>query len=392
MTNPILPAAHGRLEVSILMPCLNEAETLERCIVKAMRALSEGSYRGEVIIGDNGSTDGSQEIARRLGARVIDVPVKGYGAALQGGIAGALGDYIIMGDSDDSYDFSRITPFVDKLREGYDLVMGNRFLGGIAPGAMPKLHRYLGNPVLTTIGRVFFRSPCGDFHCGLRGFRRDAILGLNLRTTGMEFASEMVVKATIQRLRITEVPTTLSKDGRSRPPHLRSWRDGWRHLRFLLLYSPRYLFLFPGTALAVVGAIVTLVLLPGPLTIGAVQLDVNTMLFASAAVILGAQLILFWLFAKVFAMTEGLLPPDPRLERVFKYVTLESGLVASVIAFVAGLGLSIASVVAWHATAYGTLDPVHSLRQVIPAVLLMILGVQGIFSSFFLSILGLKRR
>ena len=401
MTTPIPAPSHApdaplvadsEIEVSVLMPCLNESETLERCINKAMRALSEGGYRGEVIIGDNGSTDGSQEIARRLGARVIDVPVKGYGAALQGGIVGARGRYVIMGDSDDSYDFSRISPFVDKLREGYELVMGNRFRGGISPGAMPKLHRYLGNPVLTTIGRIFFRSPCGDFHCGLRGFRRAILPALDLQTTGMEFASEMVVKATIHHLRITEVPTTLSKDGRSRPPHLRSWRDGWRHLRFLLMYSPRYLFLFPGFLLAAAGAILGALLLPGPRTVGSVTLDVNTLLFAGGAVIMGVQLILFWLFAKVFAMTEGLLPADARLERMFKYVTLESGLIVSVIALLGGIGLSIASVGAWHAVAYGNLDPARSLRQVIPAVLLMILGVQGIFSSFFLSILGLKRR
>jgi hypothetical protein len=257
---------------------------------------------------------------------------------------------------------------------------------------MPRLHRYLGNPVLTAIGQMLFHSPCGDFHCGLRGFRRDAIVGLNLRTTGMEFASEMVVQATLHQLRIAEVPITLSKDGRTRPPHLRSWRDGWRHLRFLLMYSPRYLFLVPGLALMLAGTAVSVALLPGPLTVGRVTLDVNTLLFAGAAVILGAQAILFSLFAKVFAITEGLLRPDPRLERLFRYVTLESGLIAGAAAFVAGLGLSVASLHAWRATGFGPLDPARSLRQVIPAALMMILGAQVIFSSFFLSILGLRRR
>jgi hypothetical protein len=389
---PLPPAARGEIEVTVLMPCLNEAETLERCISKAMRALEDGGFTGEVVIGDNGSTDGSQAIAERLGARVIHAAVKGYGAALQTGISGARGRFVIMADSDDSYDFSQIAPFIQKLRQGYDLVMGNRFQGSIAPGAMPRLHRYLGNPVLTAIGQMLFHSPCGDFHCGLRGFRRDAIVGLNLRTTGMEFASEMVVQATLHQLRIAEVPITLSKDGRTRPPHLRSWRDGWRHLRFLLMYSPRYLFLVPGLALMLAGTAVSVALLPGPLTVGRVTLDVNTLLFAGAAVILGAQAILFSLFAKVFAITEGLLRPDPRLERMFRYVTLESGLIAGAAAFVAGLGLSVASLHAWRATGFGPLDPARSLRQVIPAALMMILGAQVIFSSFFLSILGLRRR
>ena len=245
----------NELELSIVMPCLNEAETLEVCIRKAQESLRKDEISGEVVIADNGSEDGSQEIAERLGARVVPVSGRGYGAALHGGFEAARGRFVIMGDADDSYDFSSLMPFVEKLREGYDLVMGNRFLGGIEPGAMPPLHRYLGNPVLTGIGRLFFRSPAGDFHCGLRGFRRDAILGLGLQTTGMEFASEMVVKSTLMGLRIAEVPTTLSPDGRSRPPHLRSWRDGWRHLRFLLLYSPRWLFLYPGAVLMLLGLV-----------------------------------------------------------------------------------------------------------------------------------------
>jgi glycosyltransferase involved in cell wall biosynthesis len=380
-----------QVELTVLMPCLDEAETLARCITKARSAIDASGQSGEVVVADNGSTDGSQEIARRLGARVVNVAQKGYGAALQGGIAAARGRFVIMGDADDSYDFSRLDLFIEQLRAGNDLVVGNRFLGGIAPGAMPPLHRYLGNPVLTTIGRVFFSSPCGDFHCGLRGFSRSAILGLNLRSLGMEFASEMVVKATIQGLRITEVPTVLSPDGRTRPPHLRSWRDGWRHLRFLLMYSPRYLFLLPGLLLVVFGTILGALILPGPRRIGTVSLDLNTLLYASAAIMVGVQLMLFWLFAKIFATSEGLHPPDPGLERLYKYFTLESGLVLSTIALLAGGALAIASVRGWQANKFGNLDPEHTLRQVIPAVLLLVLGVQGIFSSFFLSILGLRR-
>lgn len=380
------------IEVSILMPCLDEAETIARCIGKARAAATMGGFICEIVVADNGSTDGSQQIARDLGARVVDVATRGYGAALMGGIAAARGRYVIMADADDSYDLSRIAPFVEALRAGNDLVMGNRFLGGIDPGAMPPLHRYLGNPVLTRIGRIFFRSPCGDFHCGLRGFRREAFVALDLRSTGMEFATEMVVKATMQRLRIVEVPTTLQAAGRSRPPHLRSWRDGWRHLRFLLMYSPRHLFLLPGFLLVTVGTILGVLLLPGPRRIGSVSLDVNTLLFASAAVVVGVQLMLFWLFARVFSTTEGLLPADDTLERLFKHITLESGLIVSGVALLAGLVLALASVGEWQAVAFGHLDPEHTLRRVIPAVLLLILGVQGIFSSFFLSILGLRRR
>ena len=286
-------------ELTILMPCLNEAETLATCIRKARDFLARSGVVGEVLIADNGSTDGSQAIAVVNGARVVPIAEKGYGSALIGGIRAARGRYVIMGDSDDSYDFSRLEAFVDKLRQGYALVMGNRFKGGIKPGAMPPLHRYLGNPVLTAIGRLFFRSPCGDFHCGLRGFDRQAILDLDLQAPGMEFASEMVVKATIHRLAVTEVPTTLSPDGRSRPPHLRSWRDGWRHLRFLLLFSPRWLFLYPGMALFLGGVGLTGWLLPQARVVGGVNLDIHTLFYASIAVVLGAHLMLFWVFAKL---------------------------------------------------------------------------------------------
>src|SRR6185503_16780874 len=281
-------------ELSVLMPCLNEAETLATCIKKAQKALDDLQVNGEVVIADNGSTDGSPEIAASLGARVIHVAQKGYGSALLGGIKAARGKYIIMGDADDSYDFTNLGPFLEKLRAGYDLVMGNRFKGGIAPNAMPPLHKYLGNPVLTGIGRLFFRSPCGDFHCGLRGFSKAAIQRLDLRTTGMEFASETVVKASLHRLRITEVPTTLSVDGRNRRPHLHTWRDGWRHLRFLLLYSPRWLFLYPGASLFLSGVAGMMWLLPAPRHVGMVGLDIHTLFYASLAVVVGFQLMMFW--------------------------------------------------------------------------------------------------
>lgn len=380
------------VEVTVLMPCLNESETLARCIEKARDGLAAAGVKGEIVIGDNGSTDGSQGIARSLGARVVDIPIRGYGAALLGGIQAARGRYIIMGDSDDSYDFSRLSGFIAKLREGYALVMGNRFLGGIAPGAMPPLHRYLGNPVLTGIGRLFFRSDSRDFHCGLRGFNREAILDLDLQTTGMEFASEMVVKATIRRLPVTEVPTTLSPDGRSRPPHLRSWRDGWRHLRFLLLFSPRFLFLFPGFFLIACGLAASVWLLPGPRVLAGISFDISTLLFSAAAVVLGIQMVLFWLFTKVFAISEGLLPRDARLEQLFQVLTLETGIVISGLTFVAGLVLAIVAVGTWEAGGFGHLDPQRSMRLAIPATSLLILGAQGILSSFFLSILVLKRR
>lgn len=380
------------LELSILMPCLNEAETLEICIEKAQKSLGELNIAGEVIIADNGSTDGSQEIATKMGARVIPVPAKGYGSALMGGIVAARGVYIIMGDADDSYDFSNLGAFVEKLRGGWDLVMGNRFQGGIKPGAMPPLHKYLGNPVLTWVGRLFFSSPAGDFHCGLRGFRRDAILKLDLQTTGMEFASEMVVKASVYKLRIAEVPTVLSPDGRSRPPHLRTWRDGWRHLRFLLLYSPRWLFLYPGVALMIWGLIVGIWLLPGTQKIGRVSFDVHTLLYAAIAIIIGFQAVTFALFTKVFAISEKLLPPDPKLNKIFRYVTLETGLIVGVALVLIGIVGSIFSLTIWSKTAFGILNPSKTLRLVIPSLTCLTVGLQMVLSSFFLSVLGLKRR
>ncbi len=371
------------LEVSIIMPCLNEAETLETCIRKAQWFIAENDLAGEVIIADNGSNDGSQEIARRLNARVIDIPVKGYGSALKGGIAAARGKYIIMGDADDSYDFSNLNPFVKKLRNGYDLVMGNRFQGGIESGAMPFLHRYLGNPVLTGIGKLLFGSPCNDFHCGLRGFRKDAISNLDLQTTGMEFASEMVVKATLHKMQITEVPTILSPDGRSRPPHLNTWRDGWRHLRFLLMYSPRWLFFYPGIFLILAGLLATLSLLPSP--------KVHSLLYSSTAMTIGFQIVLFALFTKVFGISEGFLPEDRRLNRLLNYLNLETGLIAGGILLVMGMAASVYAFGIWGQHDFGSLNPTETMPIVIPGVTCLALGIQTIFSSFFLSILGLKR-
>jgi hypothetical protein len=380
------------LEVSVVLPCLDEAETLALCVRKAQLCLDRLGVAGEIVVADNGSVDGSQELAASLGARIVHVPIRGYGAALQAGIEAARGEFVIMADADDSYDLGGLEPFIAKLRAGYDLVMGNRFAGGIAPGAMPALHRYLGNPVLTAIGRLFFRSPIRDFHCGMRGFRRDAILGLELRTTGMEFASEMVAKAALRRLRVTEVPTTLAKDGRSRPPHLRSWRDGWRHLRFLLLYSPRYLFLLPGLLLALGGMVGVAVLSRAPVTIRGVTFDVSTLLFCAAATVLGVQLVFIWTFAEIFAMGEGLLPEDPKLVAAFRYVTLEVGLAIGFAMFVAGLLGAVLAVLGWRAHGFGNLDAVATMRVVIPSVTLMILGAQGVMGSFFLSVLGLRRR
>ncbi|MEG4572719.1 glycosyltransferase family 2 protein [Microcoleus sp. N3A4] len=380
------------LELSILMPCLNEAETLEICIEKAQKFLRELDIVGEVIIADNGSTDGSQDIATRMGARVVPVAAKGYGSALMGGIIAARGVYIIMGDADDSYNFSNLGAFVNKLREGFDLVMGNRFQGGIKPGAMPPLHKYLGNPVLTWVGQLLFASPVGDFHCGLRGFRRDSILKLDLQTTGMEFASEMVVKASLYTLRITEVPTVLSPDGRSRPPHLRTWRDGWRHLRFLLLYSPRWLFLYPGVALIIWGLIVGIWLLPGTQKIGSISFDVHTLLYAAIAIIIGFQAVTFAFFTKVFAISEKLLPEDPKLNKIFRYVTLETGLIVGVTLIFIGIVGSFLSLTIWRETAFGSLDPSKTLRLVIPSLTCLTVGLQMVLSSFFLSVLGLKRK
>jgi glycosyltransferase involved in cell wall biosynthesis len=380
------------IEVSVVMPCLNEADTLETCIIKAQRALREHDIVGEIIVADNGSTDGSQAIAEKKGARVVHVSQRGYGSALMGGISNARGKFIIMGDADDSYDFTAIAPFVAKLREGYDLVMGNRFKGEIRPGSMPILHRYLGNPVLTGIGRLFFRSPCGDFHCGLRGFGKEAVLKMDLGTTGMEFASEMVVKASLFNMRIAEVPTTLSPDGRNRPPHLRSWQDGWRHLRFLLLYSPRWLFFYPGLFLMLAGLIVGIWLMPGPRTIGNVTFSVHTLLYSMAAIVLGFQSVVFAVFTKTFAISVGLHPKGSRLDSRQHAFSLEKGLIVGGMLTLIGLGGSIHALSDWGSLLYGPLDPDKTLRVIIPSILFLILGLQIILSSFVVSVLAIVRK
>ncbi len=372
------------------MPCLNEVETLATCIEKARRAIETEGLAAEIIVADNGSTDGSQDLARELEVRVVEVARKGYGSALIGGIDAARGKYVIMGDADDSYDFSAIKPLVDRLREGYDLVMGNRFAGGIEPGAMVWSHRWVGNPMLTAISRLFFHTPVGDMHCGLRGFRKDAYERLHLQATGMEFASEMVIKASLQRMRITEVAVTLSPDGRSRPPHLRTWRDGWRHLRFMLLFSPRWLFLYPGLVLFAAGIALSVLLLPGPLRVGGARLDIHTLLVAGFLALLGYQLVLFAIFTKFFAIRVGFHPPHPALQKVFRYVTLEIGLVAGALMVLGGLLTLVITVASWSASGFGNLDPSTTMRQVITAVVLTALGTQTVFASFFMSILGIE--
>jgi len=383
---------HARpIELTILMPCLNEAETLATCIDKARAYLARSGVSGEVLIADNGSTDGSQAIAREHGARVLDVPARGYGSALIGGIDAALGTYVIMGDADDSYDFEHLDRFVERLRAGDELVMGNRFAGGIAPGAMPPLHKYLGNPVLSWIGRVFFRAPIKDFHCGLRGFNREAMLELHLVTTGMEFASEMVVKATLEGLRVSEVPTTLSKDGRSRPPHLRSWRDGWRHLRLLLIFSPRWLFLIPGIAGFLIGIAGTTFLTFGPLVIGSVGFDVSSQVYLAALTVVGYQAVLFAFLTKIYAQHRGFrIPMSRNFERLEKRASLEFAAVAGLVLFVIGLGVGITQFVAWSGTGFGALDAAETLRLAVPASLLMMLGSQTIMAGMFVGVLSVS--
>ena len=378
--------------VSVVIPCLNEAGTLRRCIEKAWAGLAVAEVSGEVVVADNGSTDDSRAIALDAGARVVHVPVRGYGSALKAGIQAARGQYVVMGDADDTYDFSRIEPFIRALDSDHDLVMGNRFAGGIAKGAMPWLNRLLGNPALSAAGRLFFRSPVRDFHCGLRAFRRDALLALDLKAPGMEYASEMVIKASLGGLRITEVPTTLSAPPGARKPHLRPWRDGWRHLRLLLLYSPRWLFLYPGLALGGFGIAVVLALLPGPFVVGGVRFDVDTLLYATACVLLGYQLVVLAVFARIFGMTQGFLPEDPTLRRLFHFVRLEVGLAVGAALVAAGLAGSVYALVAWGHTSFGRLNYSHALRVVIPSVGLLVLGAQTMVLSFFLSFLGLRDR
>lgn len=382
------------IEVSVVMPCLNEEETLETCIKKAKAAFKKLNISGEVIIGDNGSTDKSIEIARTNGARVVHQHLKGYGNALRCGIEAASGKYVIMGDADDSYDFGELGKFVEKLREGYDLVMGCRLPSGggtIKPNAMPWLHRWIGNPVLSKIGRMFFNINITDFHCGLRGFSKRAYKRMKLSTTGMEFASEMVIKSKLADLKLTEVPITLHQDGRSRPPHLRSWRDGWRHLRFMLLYSTRWLFLYPSLALLLFGLITLAVLIPGPLTIHGVNFDTNTMLIGSLSIILGVQVFSFALSARIYAASEGFLPVDPKIEKYRQYSTLEFGIGLGIIFTLIGFGAIFFILFLWSELQFGDLNRADVLRIIIPGITAIVVGVQIIFSSFFLSYLNLKR-
>jgi len=382
----------SNLELTILLPCLNESETLATCIGKAQRFLEEHGIRGEVVVGDNGSTDGSQEIAFRSGARVIDIPIRGYGAALSHGSAAARGKYIIMGDSDDSYDFLHLLPFVEKLRAGYDLVMGNRLAGGIKPGAMPWKNRWIGTPVLSGIGRLFFHCPVGDFNCGLRAYSAEAFRRMNLRTTGMEFASEMIIKATLLKLKITEVPTTLSPDGRSRPPHLRPWRDGWRHLRFMLLYSPRWLFLYPGLALMLAGLLAGAWLLPHARAIGRVNLDIHTLFFSAIAVLVGFQATLFAVLGKTFAISEGLLPPNRTMDSISRLFNMEIWLVVGAVLALGGFGGATDGLLRWEQHGFGNLVPTHVMRVAIPSGLSLALGCQIMFSAFFLGLLRMGRK
>lgn len=371
------------MELTILMPCLNEVRTLGGCIDQAQRFIDRHHIEGEVLIADNGSSDGSQEVAQAAGARVVPVPVRGYGAALAAGIAAARGRYVIMGDSDGSYDFSRLDAYVERLRAGADLVMGNRFKGGIAPGAMPALHRYLGNPVLSFVGRLFFRIPVRDFHCGLRGFSRDAMLRLGLVTPGMEFASEMVAKSALAGLRIEEVPTTLSPDGRGRPPHLRTWRDGWRHLRFLLLFCPRWLFLYPGIALLVVGVAGLALLSRGTVRVASLGLDIHSMLYTGAAAVIGAQMIALALVTKWMAVLAGIVGRPRWVSLAARYVSVELGLIVSLLIVGAGILRSLQLVAEWGGGGFGALDPVQVMRQAIPAVTLIIVGAQVGAASLF---------
>ena len=376
--------------VTVVMPCLNEAQTLETCIKKAQSYFTNNNIDGEIIIADNGSTDGSQELAQKLGAKVVSIPEKGYGNALKGGINQAKGDYIIMGDADDSYDFSKLELFINKLNEGADFVIGNRFKGGIEKNAMPFLHKYLGNPVLSFLGRLFFNSKIGDFHCGLRGFTKEAYQKLELTTSGMEFASELIVKAHLNNLNIAEVPTILHKDGRNRKPHLNTWQDGWRHLRFLLLYSPKWLFFYPSVLMMLTGFILSLFLIIAPIKIGNIVFDVHTLLYSTALFIIGFQFFVFYGLTKVFAVTHKLLPKSDRYDAIFKFISLEKGIIIGFLFTIIGIILSIYGFSIWSKENFGPLNVTETLRIIIPAVSIIVIGIQIILFSFFFSILGLR--
>lgn len=386
------PGSELELELTIVMPCLNEAETIAVCIKKAKAFLATHGLNGEIVIADNGSIDGSQQIANALGARLVHVPTRGYGAALIAGITAARGTFVAMGDADDSYDFESLMPFVAALRDGAELVMGNRFKGGIAPGAMPPLHRYLGNPVLSMLGRLFFATPIGDFHCGLRAFRRDSMLKLGLTAPGMEFASEMVVKASIAKLAIAEVPTMLKPDGRSRPPHLRTWRDGWRHLRFLLIYAPKFLFLYPGVLLTILGAIGMAALIPGDVRLGGIEFGVHTMIFAAMAGLMGSQLIGLSVLARRYGAIAGLWPESGLMRAVRDWFTVERACLAGGAMLATGIAGAVTATVIWARSGFGDLDPSALMRLTIPSVLLSCIGLQTVVTAFFVGLLDQPRR
>jgi glycosyltransferase involved in cell wall biosynthesis len=388
------PEREPAVEVSVVMPCLNEADTLAVCIDKARRAFRDHQIDGEIIVADNGSTDGSQEIARRLGARVVEVHARGYGHALNAGIAAARGTFVIMGDADDSYDFLELPKFVDKLREGYDLAQGCRLPSGggtIRPGAMPTLHRWWGNPMFSAMVRGMFWAPVHDVYCGLRGFRKELFDRLDLRSSGMEFATEMIIKSSLQNARIAEVPITLHPDGRkAHAPHLKTFRDGWRTLRFFLMYSPRWLFLYPGLCLAALGVLGYVLAMPG-LRISGIRFDAHTLLISSLAILLGHQSVVFAISAKTFAISQGMLPPNRRMERFYEIVTVERGLVVSLLALAAGIGLLLAAVNEWRLHDFGNLDYTSTMRLVVPGVTLTALGFQTLLASFFVGIMRSPR-
>jgi hypothetical protein len=377
--------------LSVVMPCLNEARTVSVCVAKARAYFERAGIEGEVIVADNGSTDGSPELAIAAGATVVHVSDRGYGAAIAGGLRAARGRWVVMGDADDSYDFEHLDGFVERLRAGAQLVMGNRFAGGIEPGAMPRLHRWLGNPVLSFIGRMLFTTDIGDFHCGLRAFDREAILALGLTSPGMEFASEMVMRASLADLRIDEVPTTLARDGRDRPPHLRSWRDGWRHLRLLLMFSPRWLLLYPGLALLTTGAFASMVLTVGPVRIGGVGLDIHTLLYAATASILGLQLSMLAVITKAVGVAAGHLPRGPGYRAMMRVFTLERGLLAGIALMGLGFGAGVMSVLEWTQVGLTGLDPSRTMRAAIPAATLLLAGAECLAASFVLSFVNQPR-
>ena len=377
----------NNLELTILMPCLNEAETLAVCIKKAQSFLTKYNISGEILIADNGSTDGSQQIAKNNGARIVDIPERGYGAALIGGCNAAYGKYVIMGDADDSYDFSSLMPFIEHLRLGDDLVMGNRFKGGILKGAMPPLHKYFGNPVLSSLGRLFFKSPIGDFHCGLRGYNTERMISLGLHTTGMEYASEMIVQATINNYKISEVPVILSPDGRSRAPHLRSWHDGWRHLKFLLIHSPNWLFLYPGLLFSVIGLIFSVLLEISSISLNGIGFDINTLLYSAVFFILGVDLILFHIFTKIYAIHAKFIKTE---KNYLSKINAEKCVLFGLLFMIIGIIITIMAFLYWKKMSFGSLNSQLIFRITIPAAILILLGVKIIFAGFLVDILRIK--